>query len=51
MPNEKRRGITAALECRKLPTTYFETDFLNMRSIFSLIDSMAVEFDCAVDSA
>lgn len=25
--------------------TYFDTDFLNMRSIFSLIASMAVEFD------
>jgi hypothetical protein len=24
---------------------YFDTDFLNMRSIFSLIASMAVEFD------
>ena len=30
---------------------YFDTDFLNMRSIFSLIASMAVEFDCAVDKA
>jgi hypothetical protein len=30
---------------------YFDTDFLNMRSIFSLIASMAVEFDCAVDNA
>ena len=30
---------------------YLETDFLNMRSIFSLIASMAVEFACAVDRA
>jgi len=32
-------------------TDYLETDFLNMRSIFSLIASMAVEFACAVDKA
>ena len=32
-------------------SAYFDTDFLNMRSIFSLIASMAVEFDCAVDNA
>ena len=31
--------------------SYFDTDFLNMRSIFSLIASMAVEFDCEVDNA
>ncbi len=30
---------------------YFDTDFLNMRSIFSLIASMAVEFDWEVDNA
>jgi hypothetical protein len=30
---------------------YLETDFLNMRSIFSLIASIAVEFACAVDNA
>src|SRR5579862_4997356 len=30
---------------------YLETDFLNMRSIFSLIASIAVEFACAVDRA
>ncbi len=30
---------------------YFDTDFLNMRSIFSLIASIAVEFDWAVDNA
>ena len=33
------------------PNIYFDTDFLNMRSIFSLIASIAVEFDCEVDSA
>lgn len=31
--------------------SYFDTDFLNIRSIFSLIASMAVEFDCEVDKA
>ena len=48
---EKRRGVTAALEVKKIPLVYFETDFLNMRSIFSLIASIAVEFACAVDRA
>jgi hypothetical protein len=42
---EKRRGMTAAFirksTCR---SNYFETDFLNMRSIFSLICSIACEF-------
>jgi hypothetical protein len=32
-------------------SAYFDTDFLNMRSIFSLIASMAVEFACEVDKA
>jgi hypothetical protein len=41
---KKRRG-----RCRGAPTyrrrsNYFETDFLNMRSIFSLICSIACEF-------
>ena len=41
------RGALAQVKC----SIYFDTDFLNMRSIFSLIASMAVEFDCAVDNA
>ena len=48
---EKRRGVAAALEVKKILLVYFETDFLNMRSIFSLIASIAVEFACAVDRA
>ena len=48
---EKRRGVAAALEVKKILPDYFETDFLNMRSIFSLIASIAVEFACAVDRA
>jgi hypothetical protein len=32
-------------------SAYFETDFLNMRSIFSLMASMAVELACALASA
>jgi hypothetical protein len=43
---EKRRGVTrGALRSNQMPEIYFDTDFLNMRSIFSLIASMAVEFD------
>ena len=38
-------------QTQKQSFDYLETDFLNMRSIFSLIASMAVEFDCAVDNA
>jgi hypothetical protein len=48
---KKRRGVAAALKVAKSDTDYLETDFLNMRSIFSLIASMAVEFACAVDRA
>ena len=47
---KKRRGIAAALYARSL-SNYFETDFLNMRSIFSLICSMACEFCWAVERA
>jgi hypothetical protein len=46
---KKRRGVAAALDRRI--NYYLETDFLNMRSIFSLIASMAVELACAVDNA
>ena len=42
--------LPAAFELGKC-SIYFDTDFLNMRSIFSLIASMAVEFDCEVDKA
>jgi hypothetical protein len=42
--------LPAALKLDQI-LDYFDTDFLNMRSIFSLIASMAVEFDCPVDSA
>jgi hypothetical protein len=48
---KKRRGVAAAFKVAKSNTDYLETDFLNMRSIFSLIASMAVEFACAVDRA
>jgi hypothetical protein len=48
---KKRRGVAAAFKVAKSDTDYLETDFLNMRSIFSLIASMAVEFACAVDRA
>src|SRR6202043_2866137 len=47
---KKRRGVPAALKLGKC-SIYFDTDFLNIRSIFSLIASMAVEFDCEVDNA
>jgi hypothetical protein len=39
------------LHVASIVRNYFDTDFLNMRSIFSLIASIAVEFDCAVDNA
>jgi hypothetical protein len=42
---EKRRGMTAAfIRKSTYRSNYFETDFLNMRSIFSLICSIACEF-------
>jgi len=37
--------LPAALHFHQMLEIYFDTDFLNMRSIFSLIASMAVEFD------
>jgi hypothetical protein len=43
--------LSAALKLSVKCSIYFDTDFLNMRSIFSLIASMAVEFDCEVDNA
>jgi len=46
--NRPRRGV------RRWPAVsplYLETDFLNMRSIFSLMASMAVELACALPRA
>jgi hypothetical protein len=44
--NAKRRGVTRGVSpLHQMLEIYFDTDFLNMRSIFSLIASMAVEFD------
>ena len=48
---EKRRGIHRGVHARINCSIYFETDFLNMRSIFSLIASIAVEFCCDIDNA
>jgi hypothetical protein len=44
------RGYRGAQSLKSI-LDYLDTDFLNMRSIFSLIASMAVEFACAVDKA
>ncbi len=46
-PKKERRRMScgALTKTRVLDEFYFDTDFLNMRSIFSLIASMAVEFD------
>ena len=41
---EKRRGIHRGVHACINCWIYFDTDFLNMRSIFSLIASIAVEF-------
>jgi len=49
-PKKNAAVLPAALKLDQI-LDYFDTDFLNMRSIFSLIASMAVEFDCPVDSA
>jgi hypothetical protein len=50
-PTKKNAAVLpAALKLDQI-LDYFDTDFFNMRSIFSLIDSMAVEFDSPVDSA
>jgi hypothetical protein len=50
-PHKKTpRGYRGA-QSLKSTIDYLDTDFLNMRSIFSLIASMAVEFACAVDKA
>ena len=50
--NAKRRGVTRGVSpLHQMLEIYFDTDFLNMRSIFSLIASMAVEFDWEVDNA
>jgi hypothetical protein len=45
-PIRKRRGVTRGASTQHpMLEIYFDTDFLNMRSIFSLIASMAVELD------
>lgn len=41
---KKRRGISRGAGSLVVTRIYFDTDFLNMRSIFSLICSMACEF-------
>jgi hypothetical protein len=42
---ENAAVLPAAFASHQMLEIYFDTDFLNMRSIFSLIASMAVEFD------
>ena len=41
---KKRRGMHRGVQAHRRRSNYFETDFLNMRSIFSLICSIACEF-------
>jgi hypothetical protein len=47
----RHRGETRSAQSFVNRSSYFDTDFLNIRSIFSLIASIAVEFACADDNA
>jgi hypothetical protein len=49
--SQKKRRSKRGVFCFKSRSNYFETDFLNMRSIFSLVASDEACAACAADSA
>lgn len=52
VPKRKRRGDPRRFYIdRSWRANYFDTDFLNMRSIFSLVASQHDWFDCAACKA